>query len=98
MQYARMKRTTISLPEDLAAALEREARRRRVPVSQVAREAIETKLGWNDDNRYIDLIGMFDSSGIELPGGVSLSEYIDGDEFKKEWADAIERDAFNRDP
>ena len=40
-----MKRTTISLPDDLAAALEREAARRRVPVSQVAREALEIRLG-----------------------------------------------------
>ena len=40
-----MKRTTISLPDELAAALEREARRRRVPVSQVAREALEAHLG-----------------------------------------------------
>lgn len=40
-----MRRTTISLPEDLAEALEREARRRRVPVSRLAREAIEERLG-----------------------------------------------------
>jgi hypothetical protein len=40
-----MKRTTISIPIDLAAALEREARRRRVPVSQVAREALAAHLG-----------------------------------------------------
>ena len=40
-----MQRTTISLPNDLAAALAREARRRGVPVSQVAREAIEARLG-----------------------------------------------------
>ncbi|MBI4305394.1 MAG: CopG family transcriptional regulator [Chloroflexi bacterium] len=40
-----MKRTTISLPDNLAAALDREARRRGVPVSQVAREAIEARLG-----------------------------------------------------
>jgi predicted transcriptional regulator len=39
-----MKRTTISLPDDLAAALEREARRCRVSISQVAREAIEARL------------------------------------------------------
>jgi predicted transcriptional regulator len=38
-----MKRTTISLPDDLAAAMDREARRRRVPVSQVAREALEDR-------------------------------------------------------
>lgn len=40
-----MKRTTISLPDELAAALEREARRRRLPVSQIAREALEARLG-----------------------------------------------------
>ncbi len=40
-----MKRTTISLPDDLAAAVEREARRRRIPVSQLAREALEARLG-----------------------------------------------------
>ena len=40
-----MQRTTISLPDDLAAALKREARRRRVAVSQIAREALEAKLG-----------------------------------------------------
>ncbi|MCY7419476.1 MAG: ribbon-helix-helix domain-containing protein, partial [Chloroflexi bacterium] len=40
-----MKRTTISLPDDLAAAMEREAGRLRVSVSQVAREGIEMRLG-----------------------------------------------------
>jgi len=40
-----MKRTTISLPDNVTAALNREARRRRIPVSQVAREAIEARLG-----------------------------------------------------
>lgn len=40
-----MKRTTISLPDDLAGAVEREARRRRVPVSQLIREGLEIQLG-----------------------------------------------------
>jgi hypothetical protein len=40
-----MKRTTISLPDDLAAALEREAHRLRVPVSQLAREGLQMRLG-----------------------------------------------------
>lgn len=40
-----MKRTTISLPDDLAAALDREARRRSVPVSAVARDALASHLG-----------------------------------------------------
>jgi len=44
-----MKRTTISLPDDLSAALQREARRRRVPVSRIARDAIEARLGRSAD-------------------------------------------------
>lgn len=43
-----MKRTTISLPDDLAVATEREARRRRVSVSEVARQALAEHLGLND--------------------------------------------------
>jgi hypothetical protein len=89
-----MKRTTISLPGDLVAALEREAACRRVSVSRFIREAIEARLGWNDlEPRDIPFIGMFSSDGE-----VALSEYIDSDEFKKEYADWIYRDAFNRDP
>jgi predicted transcriptional regulator len=40
-----MKRTTISLPEEVAEALEREARRRAVPVSAIARDALARHLG-----------------------------------------------------
>jgi hypothetical protein len=47
-----MKRITISLPNDLAAALAREARRRRVPVSGIAREAIEQRLGRKSTERH----------------------------------------------
>ena len=36
-----MKRITISLPDQLEAAVQREARRRRIPVSQVVRERLE---------------------------------------------------------
>jgi hypothetical protein len=46
-----MKRTTISLPDDVSAAMEREASRRRIPVSQFAREAIESRLGRSTDGR-----------------------------------------------
>jgi Arc/MetJ-type ribon-helix-helix transcriptional regulator len=35
-----MKRTTISLPSDLAQDVEREAQRRRVSISEVTREAL----------------------------------------------------------
>lgn len=43
-----MKRTTISLPDDLAEALDREARRRSVPVSAIARDALASHLGLGD--------------------------------------------------
>jgi predicted transcriptional regulator len=46
-----MKRTTISLPEDLAAALEREAKRRHVSVSEIARQAIEVRLRREQDGK-----------------------------------------------
>jgi hypothetical protein len=48
-----MKRTTISLPDELAAAVTREARRRRVSVSHVAREALEGRYGVLEDKRVI---------------------------------------------
>jgi Ribbon-helix-helix protein, copG family len=39
-----MKRTTISLPDDMAKALDREARRRGTSVSAIAREALAERL------------------------------------------------------
>lgn len=39
-----MRRTTITLPDDLAAALEREARRRRTSCSEIVREALIARL------------------------------------------------------
>ena len=91
--YARMKRTTISLPDELAAALGREARRRRVPVSQVAREAIEARLGLSDEGpRDLPFIGIAESRDPEWTAATS-EEYL-----AQFWADHIERDAFDRDP
>ncbi len=82
-----MKRTTISLPDDLAAALEREAARRRVPVSQVAREAIEARLGLTGDGpRDLPFIGIVSS---EHP--TTASEDIE-DVLAEHWADDIARD------
>ncbi|HYM44758.1 MAG TPA: CopG family transcriptional regulator [Solirubrobacteraceae bacterium] len=40
-----MKRTTVSLPDDLAQALDRESRRRHASVSEVTREALAQHLG-----------------------------------------------------
>jgi metal-responsive CopG/Arc/MetJ family transcriptional regulator len=46
-------RTTISLPDDLAAALAREARQRGTSVSQIVREAVEIRLGRAASERKI---------------------------------------------
>jgi hypothetical protein len=56
-----MKRITISLPDDLAAALEREARQEHKPVSEIARTAIEARLHRLpivDGKRQIPFIGI----------------------------------------
>jgi predicted transcriptional regulator len=44
-----MKRTTISLPDDLAQALDREARRRSSSASEVTRTALAQHLGLVQD-------------------------------------------------
>jgi Arc/MetJ-type ribon-helix-helix transcriptional regulator len=44
-----MKRATITLPDPLADAVARMARRQRVSVSQVIREALEAHLGLDGD-------------------------------------------------
>jgi hypothetical protein len=48
-----MKRTTISIPEDLALAAEREARRRSTSVSEIAREALAAHLGLSGKSRAL---------------------------------------------
>jgi len=44
-----MKRTSISLPDDLASALAREARRRNRSASEIARDALARYLGLTAD-------------------------------------------------
>jgi Arc/MetJ-type ribon-helix-helix transcriptional regulator len=46
-----MKRTTISLPDDLELALKREARRRNASASQVTRDALQRHLGLEPGHR-----------------------------------------------
>lgn len=81
-----MHRTTISLPEDLAGALEREATRRRVSVSQVVREAIEARLGWSSDQPRELPFAALGTSG--LPGIARDDEA----HLAEHWPDAITRD------
>lgn len=44
-----MKRTTVSLPDDLAGALTREARRRNTSASEITRDALARHLGFSTD-------------------------------------------------
>ena len=81
-----MKRTTISLPDDLAAALEREATRRRVPVSRVAREAIEARLGWDEEGPRELPFAAVGSSGMG-----NVARRVD-EILAEEWVDAITGD------
>lgn len=46
MMYAVMRRTTISLPDDLADAVDRAARRRQVSVSELTRRALAEHVGF----------------------------------------------------
>jgi Arc/MetJ-type ribon-helix-helix transcriptional regulator len=48
-----MTRTTVSLPDDLATLLAREARRRETSVSDVVRRAVEAFLGASDEPRRL---------------------------------------------
>jgi len=54
-----MKRITISLPDELATVLQREARRRRVSVSEVVRKALGSHFGLVDDRpRHLPFVGI----------------------------------------
>ena len=50
-----MRRTTISLSEELADALDREARRRSLPASAIARDALSEYLGIGRDDEQREL-------------------------------------------
>lgn len=60
-----MKRITISLPDDLAAALERESRRESASVSEIARKALEARLGRSgaQEKKRLPFIGIGSSDG-----------------------------------
>lgn len=53
-----MNRTTLSLPDDLASALKREARRRHTSVSAVAREALAERFGFTGAKREVPFAGI----------------------------------------
>jgi len=79
-----MTRITISLPEELANAVAREASRRRTSVSQVAREALEARLGRGDTPRVLPFVA------IGRSGHHTTARDID-EILAEEWGDDRDR-------
>jgi metal-responsive CopG/Arc/MetJ family transcriptional regulator len=53
-----MMRTTITLPDDLAIRLAREARRRETSVSEIVRRALASFLGASDERRELPFVAL----------------------------------------
>ncbi len=81
-----MNRTTLSLPDDLASALKREARRRHTSVSAIAREALAERFGLTGAKREVPFAALGRSSD-----GRNARE---ADEMLGEIIDEAYRDAF----
>ena len=80
-----MKRTTISWPEEIAAAVEQEARRRGVSVSEVVRCAVAEELG--SARRHDRRFAWF---GVGDSGRPSSGTDVD-EELEKTWASDLRR-------
>jgi Arc/MetJ-type ribon-helix-helix transcriptional regulator len=79
-----MRRTTVSLPDELAAALEREAHRQRTSVSDVVREALAAHFHFEQPRKL-------PFAGIGRSGKRSTAQ--DAEQvLADDWADAIDRD------
>ncbi len=85
-----MKRTTLSLTDELSAALDREAHRRRSSRSEIAREALRRHLGLDTDRKREIPFAAIGRSPSGRPAA-ELEEALAG-----EWADRIEEDSFDR--
>lgn len=80
-----MRRTTISLPDDLASLLKDEANRRSTSISEVARKLIaEGLLGSEKRPREIPFAGIVDDP--EMVQSDQLEGYL-----AETWTDAIDR-------
>jgi hypothetical protein len=80
-----MKRTTISMPDDLARAVEREARRRDISTSEVVRIALVAHLGIGEKRRSLPFANLGSS------GRSDTSSRID-EILAERWAPHIDRD------
>lgn len=85
-----MKRITITLTDDLGATVEREARRRKVSISQVVRDAPETRFEFAGLPRKLS----FEALGSSGEGSTTARDFEDV--LTSDWARQIERDM--RDP
>jgi hypothetical protein len=80
-----MKRTTISLPDDLDGLLRDEARRIGTSVSEIVRRLIRRSLlGSEDEPREIPFAGIIDDP--DMVQSDRIEEYLD-----ETWTDAIDR-------
>jgi len=79
-----MKRTTITISDELAALLDREARRRETSVSGLVRDLVETALGIGKP-RELPWAGMIDDPAM------APASRLD-EELERHWADDIRRD------
>lgn len=80
-----MKRTTITLPDELDSALRREAERSSTSVSEVARRLLVVGLtGSAEKPREIPWTGLFHDPS--MTPAERLDEELEG------WADAVDRD------
>jgi Arc/MetJ-type ribon-helix-helix transcriptional regulator len=84
-----MKRITISLADDLAGIVEREARRRHTSVSDVVRAAITSHFKL-DEPRELGFANLYSNGSTDA--AERLEEILDTN-----WADWIKRDSFNSD-
>ena len=75
-----MKRTTISLPDDLAGAVDREARRRDISTSEVVRIALIAHLGRKPGRRELP----FANLGHSKDPGAGTARRID-EILAEEW-------------
>ena len=81
-----MKRTTITLSDDLAELVAREAQRRRTSVSAVIRTLLAEGLGGSGDKpREIPWAGLFSDS--DMPAAERVDEAL-----AEQWANDIDRD------
>ena len=86
MYDAVVKRTSISLPDELAVTLDREARRRGVSVSEVARAALLTHFEIDaDEPRAVPFAAVVNLE--EVPGAADLDAALSED-----WPDHVARD------